>query len=69
LPRQDCLLLNMPAFAGRTTVRAVFPHTALQSAVSTSGRIVNDFPRVIPSFALPLQSATPYRFIALDWYA
>src|SRR5271168_5591033 len=27
----------MPAFAGHTTVRAVLPHTALQSLVSSSG--------------------------------
>jgi len=31
LPRRDCLPLNAPAFAGRTTVRAVCPHTALRS--------------------------------------
>jgi hypothetical protein len=37
LPRQAFLLLNMPAFAGHTTVRAVLPHTALQSLVSSSG--------------------------------
>ncbi|HTG30141.1 MAG TPA: hypothetical protein VK818_18130, partial [Methylomirabilota bacterium] len=29
LPRQVCLLLNMPAFAGHTTGQADFPHPAL----------------------------------------
>ena len=32
------------------TVRAVFPHTALQSVVSQSGRIGERFPVVNPSF-------------------
>ena len=36
-PGRTCFLLNTPAFAGRTTVRADLPHTALQSVVSSSG--------------------------------
>jgi hypothetical protein len=32
LPRRDCLPLNAPAFAGRTTVREVLPHTAYRQS-------------------------------------
>ena len=35
LPRWDCLPLNTPAFAGRTTARAVLPHTALGPSSSS----------------------------------
>jgi hypothetical protein len=34
LPRQVCLLLNMPAFAGHTPGRADFPHPVLHGRVS-----------------------------------
>ena len=38
LPRWDCLPLNAPAFAGRTTGHAVCPHTALRSPSATGMR-------------------------------
>ena len=70
-----CITIWLPSMAYRgregsrlpslRTARAVFPHTALQLAASTSGRIVNDFPRVIPSFALPLQPANPPSYYVL----
>jgi hypothetical protein len=36
LPRQVYLLLNTPAFAGHTTVRAVFPRAAFMNGLSRS---------------------------------
>ena len=37
MPRRDCLPLNAPAFAGRTTRHADFPHRALQTSTPRQG--------------------------------
>ena len=36
MPRQAFLLLNMPAFTGHTTGRAVFPHPAFMDAYGSA---------------------------------